>query len=190
MNFISNVLDSIPVVGHAKGVVHYVVGDKDGGDKAMHKSTRTSAAITGGVIGGVTGAVGGAIDGTVRAVGGAMDGARAVGGSKGEPSKKNFVSNALDATPGVGHAKGVLHYVVGDKDGGDKAMYRATRTSAAIAGGVIGLPAGAVGGAIGGAVNGAASGAMYGGCLTDSEASGSMDKPQRIYRHRENTNNY
>lgn len=191
MNFLSNVLDSIPVVGHAKGVVHYAVGDKKGGDKAMHKSTKTTAAITVGAVGGVAGAVGGAINGAGKAIGGAIDGAAgAVGGEKDRPHKGNFISNALDATPVVGHAKGVLHYVVGDKDGGDYAMRRATKTSAAIAGGVIGVPAGAVGGAVGGAVNGAVGGAVVGGRLTDAVASGTKDKPRRNYEHRENNTNY
>lgn len=191
MNFFSNVLDSIPVVGHAKGVVHYAVGDKKGGDRAMHKSTKTTAAITVGAVGGVAGAVGGAINGVGKAVGGAIDGAAgAAGGEKERSHKGNFISNALDATPVVGHAKGVLHYAVGDKKGGDYAMHRATKTSAAIAGGVIGVPVGAVGGAVGGAVNGAVTGAVVGGCLTDAVASSGKEKPRRNVEHHENNRSY
>lgn len=82
----------------------------------------------------------------------------------------NFISNVLDAIPIVGHAKGVIHYVVGDKEGGDKAMYQSTRTSAVIAGGVVGGVVGGPAGAVGGAI--------YGGSLTDIAASGAMGKPQ------------
>lgn len=41
LNTVSGVANGIPVVGHAKGVVHYVCGDKEGGDQAMKSSSRT-----------------------------------------------------------------------------------------------------------------------------------------------------
>lgn len=34
--------DGIPVVGHAKGVVHYTFGDTEGGNIAMRSATRTT----------------------------------------------------------------------------------------------------------------------------------------------------
>ncbi len=33
--------DGVPVVGHVKGVIHYAVGDTEGGHQAMRSSTRT-----------------------------------------------------------------------------------------------------------------------------------------------------
>lgn len=93
----------------------------------------------------------------------------------------NFISNLVNGIPIVGHIKGVIHYSVGDKDGGNKAMYQSTRASAvmagAVVGGVIGGPAGAVGGAV------------YAGCLSDTVASAAMEKPQGIVRHCENISN-
>jgi hypothetical protein len=38
----SRVADGVPVVGHVKGVVHYVAGDTEGGDKAMRSATRST----------------------------------------------------------------------------------------------------------------------------------------------------
>ena len=46
-----NIADSVPVLGHAKGGIHYACGDKEGGDKAMKRSSRTTGVIGGGVIG-------------------------------------------------------------------------------------------------------------------------------------------
>lgn len=55
MGFIFKVLDAIPVVGHVKGAIHYAVGDKEGCHKAMYMSTRTTAVMAGGFLGGITG---------------------------------------------------------------------------------------------------------------------------------------
>ena len=38
---LSRVADGVPVVGHVKGVIHYAVGDTEGGHQAMRSSTRT-----------------------------------------------------------------------------------------------------------------------------------------------------
>ena len=62
-----NGADSVPVLGHAKGGIHYACGDKEGGDKAMKRSSRTTGVIGGGVIGfslcGPAGAAAGGIAG-------------------------------------------------------------------------------------------------------------------------------
>ncbi|KAJ7351755.1 hypothetical protein OS493_035697 [Desmophyllum pertusum] len=69
----SDMLDGLPVVGHVKGLIHYRLGDKEGGDKAMKAASRTVGVIAGGVggflVGGSVGAVAGGIAG-----GAAMDG--------------------------------------------------------------------------------------------------------------------
>lgn len=58
---LSNTADGIPVVGHAKGLVHYAMGDDEKGDRAMMASTRTAAVVGGGaggfLLGGPVGAV-------------------------------------------------------------------------------------------------------------------------------------
>ena len=73
LSTMSGVVDSLPVVGHAKGVVHYAVGDKEGGDRSMKAASRTTVQIGAGVggfmVGGPVGAAGAAIS-----AGYAMDG--------------------------------------------------------------------------------------------------------------------
>jgi len=72
VNTVNDVVDNVPVVGHVKGAVHYVCGDKEGGDKAMKSASRTSGVIIGGAVGiaaGPAGMVAGGIAG-----GAAVDG--------------------------------------------------------------------------------------------------------------------
>lgn len=42
VKLVNGVVNAIPVVGHAKGVVHYACGDKEGGHKTMKSSSRTT----------------------------------------------------------------------------------------------------------------------------------------------------
>lgn len=44
--------DNVPVVGHIKGGIHYMVGDHKGGEKAMKAASRTTGVIGGGIVGG------------------------------------------------------------------------------------------------------------------------------------------
>ena len=57
-------VDSVPVIGHIKGGVHYALGDSDGGSTAIKRATKPIGIIVGGatglVVGGITGAVEGA----------------------------------------------------------------------------------------------------------------------------------
>lgn len=70
---LNDATDSIPVVGHVKGGIHYAFGDKNGGDQAMKLSSRTVGVLGGGAAGflvaGPVGAVAGGIAG-----GAALDG--------------------------------------------------------------------------------------------------------------------
>ena len=47
----SDLADGIPVVGHAKGGIHYICGDEEGGEKAMISATRTTVVAGSGVVG-------------------------------------------------------------------------------------------------------------------------------------------
>ncbi|CAL4106780.1 unnamed protein product [Meganyctiphanes norvegica] len=70
---LSGFTDSIPVVGHVKGGIHYACGDKDGGDRAMKSSSHTTVVMGAGVGGFmVAGPVGAVGAGTAAGV--AMDG--------------------------------------------------------------------------------------------------------------------
>ena len=70
---LNDAVDGIPVVGHAKGAIHYLVGDESGGEKAMKSASRTVGVIAGGaggfVVGGPVGAVAGGIAGGAAADG-------------------------------------------------------------------------------------------------------------------------
>ncbi len=51
----------IPVIGDAKGAVHYLIHDKEGGNSAMKSASRTVGAIGGVVIGSLVGGPVGAV---------------------------------------------------------------------------------------------------------------------------------
>lgn len=73
VSLVSNMVNSVPVIGHIKGGIHYACGDKEGGDQAMKSSSRTvgvaGAGVAGFFVAGPVGAVVGGIAG-----GAAMDG--------------------------------------------------------------------------------------------------------------------
>ncbi|CAG5097937.1 Protein of unknown function [Cotesia congregata] len=85
----------------------------------------------------------------------------------------NFLSNVVDSIPVVGHVKGIVHYAVGDCEGGNKAMYQATRTSVVLGAGAAGSLAGPAG---------AVAAAMYAGAVTDTVASITLEEPQGIVK--------
>ena len=65
--------DSIPLVGHVKGAIHYATGDTAGGDAAMKSASRNLGVIAGGTAGFIGGGPFGAVAGGI-AGGAAMDG--------------------------------------------------------------------------------------------------------------------
>lgn len=66
------------------------------------------------------------------------------------------LSDIADATPGVGHIKGAVHYLQGDYEAGNKAMLAATRTTVVMGGGALGSLLGPGGSMVGGVAAGAA----------------------------------
>ena len=56
-----SVVDGVPAVGHVKGGIHYICGDKEGGDRVMKAASRTVGVIGGGALGGLTGGPAGAV---------------------------------------------------------------------------------------------------------------------------------
>nr|XP_045588432.1 uncharacterized protein LOC123750362 [Procambarus clarkii] len=62
---VNDLVDSVPVVGHAKGTAHFAFGDNAGGHKAVQAANRTTGAIIGGVGGLVVGAPVGAVKGAI-----------------------------------------------------------------------------------------------------------------------------
>lgn len=82
-----------------------------------------------------------------------------------------MLGNFLNALPIIGHAKAIIHYATGDSYNGDQAMYSATRTSAVMAGGVLGIVGGPVG---------VLAGATGAGLATDTIMSIATNKPTGI----------
>ncbi|CAD6201980.1 GSCOCG00002884001-RA-CDS [Cotesia congregata] len=68
MDFLSWATNSIPVVGHVKGIVHYAVGDTKGGHQAMFQATRTAAVVGAGTAGALAGPAGTLYFGSVAQV--------------------------------------------------------------------------------------------------------------------------
>eukprot|EP00903_Cladosiphon_okamuranus_P015219 g14065.t1 len=69
----------------------------------------------------------------------------------------SILNGIADAVPGIGHAKGLIHYACGDDDRGAKAMKDASRSTAAFSGAVAGFVLGNVPGAVAGYATGATS---------------------------------
>jgi hypothetical protein len=127
--------DSLPVVSQVKSTVQLVCGDTVGAAKTQENFLRECPGVS-------------QITSTVQLIAGDVDGAL-------ETQKRcgKGLLNAADGIPVVGHAKGLVHYIAGDTEGGNKAMKCATRSTAVIGGGiggfVVGGPVGAVAAGIG-----------------------------------------
>ena len=85
LNAAGSCVDGLPVVGHAKGVVHYAMGDVDKGNRSMEAATRNVAVLGAGLATGGLGAgvalgpaagvgAGVAYDATATAIDGAVNG--------------------------------------------------------------------------------------------------------------------
>ncbi|CAG0903252.1 unnamed protein product [Darwinula stevensoni] len=127
--------DSLPVVSQVKSTVQLVCGDTEGAARTRENFRRECPVVS-------------QVTSTVQLIAGDVDGAI-------ETQKRcgQGLLNVADGIPVVGHAKGLVHYAVGDTEGGTKAMKTATRSTAVIGGGiggfVVGGPVGAVAGGIG-----------------------------------------
>ncbi|EFX65781.1 hypothetical protein DAPPUDRAFT_116974 [Daphnia pulex] len=53
---VNQVVNSVPIVGHIKGMVHYACGDTERGDAAVRSATRTKVVLGAGVAGAVAAA--------------------------------------------------------------------------------------------------------------------------------------
>jgi hypothetical protein len=55
---VNQVVNSVPIVGHIKGMVHYACGDTERGDAAVRSATRTTVVLGAGVAGAFAGPAG------------------------------------------------------------------------------------------------------------------------------------
>ncbi len=133
--------DSIPVISQTKSVVQLIAGDSEGAAKTQENFVKGCPVVSQAV------ALGAVIAGETEFA---------------EESQKYFVKNMSDVAnsiPVVGHAKGIVHYAVGDKEGGDEAMKSASR--------IVGIAAGGIGGFVVGGTVGAYAGGVAGGKAAD-----------------------
>ncbi len=141
--------DSMPVVSQAKSGVQALNGDNKEALDTQKKFLNTCPAVSQG-------------KSFYHWCYGDSDGAR-------ETQKKFLqnLGNAANGIPGIGHAKGAVHYYMNDKEGGDNAMKSASRTVGVIGGGVIG---GLVGGPVGAIAGGVAGGVTLDGITTVADS--------------------
>ncbi|XP_017886517.1 uncharacterized protein LOC108628834 [Ceratina calcarata] len=67
---VNNVANGIPVIGHAKGLVHHAVGDHEGGNQAFNAATRSTVVVASGAAAGIaTGGIGAIPAGIAAGVG-------------------------------------------------------------------------------------------------------------------------
>ena len=135
--------DSIPVVSQTKSLVQVTFGDAEGARRTQENFSRQCPVVS-------------QVRSTVEAVTGDLKGARET-----QIQFIKGVGDFADSLPGVGHV--TIHYVVGDKKGGDRAMKAASRTTGVVAGGAVGF---VVGGPVGAVVGGVAGGAAVDGLTT------------------------
>ena len=148
--------DSIPVVSQTKSAVQCVWGDEEGARETQENFLNTCPVVSQG-------------KSAYEWWYGDSEAAR--------ETQLKFVrgaSNFADGIPGVGHAKGAVHYTLGDKESGDRSMKAASRTTGVIGGGVIGgLTLGPAGAVFGG---------IAGGATVDSMTTGIESAIENEYR--------
>jgi len=142
--------NTVPVVSQVKSLVQWV-----GGDSAGALATQQEFAY----------------NNTFPVISQIASAGYAIGGDYGraEDLQKRFADdmlNVIDSIPVAGHVKGAVHYGLGEKEEGDKAMKAASRSTGVVIGGVTGF---AVGGPAGAVVGGIAGGAAMDGAITGSE---------------------
>lgn len=131
-------MDWVPGVSQAKSSWQLMCGDKQGALKTQENFTKQCPGVS-----------------QVRSlleISLCKDGVQRA--KETQRAQLGMLNGLADGLPAVGHVKGGLHYLVGDKSGGDKAMKAASHTTGVVAGGTLGLvvagPAGAVAGGIAG----------------------------------------
>ncbi|CDW74392.1 UNKNOWN [Stylonychia lemnae] len=141
--------DSIPVISQLKSLVEVCCGNTVGARRTQINFSNQCIVVS-------------QVKSLVQSLGGDNVGAR--------QTQEIYLNNAVqtingiaNGTPGVGHLKGSLHYIRGEKEAGDQAMKSASRTIGVIGGGVSGM---IIGGPIGAVAGGIAGGAVMDGITT------------------------
>ena len=134
-------VNSIPVVSQAKSAVQAMTGDLEGARRTQEDFSRGCPGVS-------------QIRSAVEAGCGDSEAARQT-----QLYFARELEGMADALPGVGHVKGAVHYGLGQKDRGDRAMKSASRTVAVVGAGIAGGPGAA-----------AAAGVAYDGLVTGIES--------------------
>ncbi|KAL3837580.1 hypothetical protein ACJMK2_022928 [Sinanodonta woodiana] len=134
-------MDAVPVFSQIKSLAQWATGNKKGAVVTQDNFLKLCPVVSQGTS-------------VVQAIAGDCEGARET-----QIQFLKGINGMVNSVPVVGHVKGAVHYVCGDKEGGDNAMKAASHTTGVIGGGVGGF---LVGGPVG-----AAAGGAYGGVLMD-----------------------
>lgn len=131
--------DWIPLVAQVKSIVQISAGDEEGANQTQETFAKRCPIVSQTVS-------------VYQAFNGNMEGAKET-----QMEFLSMINDTVNSIPIVGHAKGVVHYIAGDKMGGDEAMKSASHTTGTIGGGIAGFgllgPIGAItGGIAGGAI--------------------------------------
>ncbi|KAK6474083.1 hypothetical protein HHUSO_G26236 [Huso huso] len=171
-------MDAIPVFSQLKSFVQWASGDSKGAEETQTNFLKLCPVVSQG-------------RSAVQAIMGDEKGARET-----QIEFLKGVNGMVDSVPVVGHVKGTVHYICGDKEGGDNAMKAASHTTGVIGGGVGGF---LIGGPVGAAVLGAAGGALMDEVITIGEIAvngekakpyGFVDNVVRIVENPKNGGNY
>lgn len=126
-------MDGFPVISQVKSLVQWASGDSEGAEETQKNFLKLCPVIS-------------QATSAVQAIAGDEEGARET-----QLAFLEGVNAMVDSVPVVGHVKGTVHYICGDKDRGDNAMKAASHTTGVIGEGVAGfLIGGPVGAAAGG----------------------------------------
>ncbi|XP_041081197.1 uncharacterized protein LOC121298252 isoform X2 [Polyodon spathula] len=171
-------MDGIPVLSQLKSFVQWSTGDSKGAEKTQNNFLKLCPVVSQGTS-------------AIQAIMGDNEGAR-----KTQMEFLEGVNGMVNSVPVVGHAKGVFHYICGDKECGDDAMKAASHTTAVIGGGVGGF---LMGGPVGAALLGAVGGALMDEVISVGEIAvngenakpyGFVDNVFRIVKDPKNGGNY
>jgi len=142
-------MDWIPIVSQAKSALQAACGDKKGALRTQINFSRECPLVS-------------QIRTSIEMARGDM-----VAAEKTVAAQVAMLSKLANGIPGVGHAKGLIHYAYEDAESGNKAMRAATRSTGAAIGGMGGL---FLGGPICAAAGGMAGAASVDGIVNGVEA--------------------
>lgn len=107
-------MDWIPLLSQVKSLVQVIGGDEEGARQTQINFTRQCPVVS-------------QTTSLVQAIQGDLDGARET-----QLEQMKMLSNTVEMIPVVGHAKGGIHYLCGDHEGGSRALRRSSLSTVVV----------------------------------------------------------